>query len=156
MKHLYKDLWHVARKYYNETNCCSVIAVASLCDISFGKARKIMEKHGRKHRKGSWAFLDVIVKRGYKFIPVTEYDGTFVKKLGDRLPSGNYCIITAQHVLAMHDGVVNDHSADTARRIKRMWKVEKCSDGEVAEVPPIGYYHSEKERFQKLMARRLA
>ena len=52
-KHDFNKLRHVAVKYYNENNCCGVIAVAVAAQVAFGKAYRIMQRLGRPNRKAT-------------------------------------------------------------------------------------------------------
>ena len=82
----YKELAKIGRTYYRDTNFCSVIAVSTICNISFGKARVKLEKAGRAHKKGVYAFQyhAVIKSRGFNLELVIGFEGTQIKTIGNR------------------------------------------------------------------------
>ena len=67
-QHDFAKLRHVATKYYNETNCCTVIAVAVAASIGYGKAYHAMKREGRKDRRGAYfaQYEAALNKLGYK------------------------------------------------------------------------------------------
>lgn len=123
----YKDLDLVAKKYYKDSNFCSVVAVATVCNMSFGKARIKMEKAGRPHRKGAyqWHYHEVIKRRGFKLEPVYGFEGHHAKTMGKKLSSGTYLVSVRGHVLAIVDGVINDWSASRSHRVREVYRVTK-------------------------------
>ncbi len=123
----YKDLEWVAKKYYKDYNFCTVVAVATVCNMSFGKARIKMEKAGRPHRYGAyqWQYHEVIQRRGFKLEPVYGFEGHHVKTMGKKLGSGTYLINVRGHVLAIVDGVINDWSASRSHRVREVYRVTK-------------------------------
>lgn len=127
IKRKFEQLWHTAQKYYNDTNCCTVIAVATVLNQSYGKARFKMQKAGREHRKGTIAFLyhEVIRRSGYNLDWVDGYKGHHVKTMGSKLSQGTYLVQVRGHVLAMVDGVINDWSKDRSLRVITVYKVTK-------------------------------
>lgn len=135
IKTKYEELAKIGHKHYNDTNFCSVIAVATICRISFGKARMKLSEMGRQHRRGSitpW-INSVIQKRGYNLefmqsdyaVWKNEFEGHHVKTMPKKLPKGDYLIYVRGHVLAMVDGKINDWSEDRALRVKSVYKVTK-------------------------------
>jgi hypothetical protein len=56
-EHSYEELAKVAKRYYSDTNCCGVVALAAAAQVSFGKARATLRSKQhyapRQHRKGT-------------------------------------------------------------------------------------------------------
>lgn len=127
LKRTYEELWHCAQKHYNETNCCTVIAVATVLNQSFGKARYKLQKAGRQKRKGTYAHVyhAVIKRSGYNLEWVEGFEGHHVHTMGNKLGKGTYLVQVRGHVLAVVDGVVNDWSKDRALRVRTVYKVTK-------------------------------
>jgi len=127
IKRSYESLAEVGRKHYKDTNFCTVVAVATVCEMSFGKARIKMEKAGRPHRYGAyqWQYHEVIQRRGYKIEPVYGYEGHHVKTMGKKLGQGKWLVNVRGHVLAVVDGKINDWSEDRSLRVREVFKVTK-------------------------------
>lgn len=49
----FERLNSVAKEVYDDKDYCAVIAIALMCNVSYGKARAALERAGRKHRKGT-------------------------------------------------------------------------------------------------------
>lgn len=151
----YEKLRHAGMAHYNDWNFCSVIATATACNISFGKAKHKLENKGREHRKGCWHFYDVIQDRGFALEEVDGYYNTFVRKLGERLPKGTYIVLTSRHVACMVDGVMNDWSEDRSNRVRRIHRVVMTEDSQKLkgkqERVRKGYYSEAtmRDRYQK-------
>tara|TARA_R110002153_G_scaffold87801_4_gene216788 strand:- start:16048 stop:16440 length:393 start_codon:yes stop_codon:yes gene_type:complete len=125
----YEKLAHVGHKHYKDTNFCTVIAVASVTGMSFGKARIKMEKAGRPHRKGTLTntFHNVIKKRGFDIEFVSGYCGHQVKTMGKKLGKGTYLVEIRNHVIAFVDGVCNDWSDGRSFKVICVHKVTKSN-----------------------------
>ena len=125
----YEDLALVAKKYYKDSNFCSVVAVATVCNMSFGKARIKMEKAGRPHRKGALSdtFHNVIKNRGFDIEFVPGYWGHQVKTMGKKLGKGTYLVEIRNHVIAFVDGVCNDWSDGRCFKVICVHKVTKTN-----------------------------
>lgn len=130
----YEDLKRTAVRHYNDNNFCTVVAVASVTGMSFGKARIKMEKAGREHRKGAYDFQyhEVIQRRGYRLEKVIDdnhddaYKGHHAKTMGKKLKGkGNFLVQVRGHVLAVMDGVINDWAVDSCCRVLTVYKVIK-------------------------------
>jgi len=50
----FETLNRVAREKFRDNNFCTVVAVATVTGLSFARARRKMEKVGRKHRCGTY------------------------------------------------------------------------------------------------------
>jgi len=121
----YEEMVKIGRKYYADAGFCSVIALASVADISFGKARAIMAKQGRKERQG--ALLPWITKavesRNLKCTAIPVQSKT-MKTITRELSQGKYLVFVRGHVAAVVDGVINDWTEGRAHRIVRVYKID--------------------------------
>lgn len=118
-KHDFQKLIHVARKYYRETNCCTVIAVAVAANIGFGKAYHAMKREGRKDRRGAYftQYKAALVKLGYKVERRDIYMGKTLATAKRLCPKqGTFLINTRSHVTCIRDGVMVDWAADNNSR----------------------------------------
>lgn len=116
----YDELKRIGQLYYNDTNFCSVIAISVACRVAYGQAKKRLAAVGRQHRKGvRESQIHVVVEQlGCKLERIGGYDGTQVRTIASKLPSiGTFMILVRGHVLTLKDGVIQDWSGDTARRI---------------------------------------
>jgi hypothetical protein len=124
----YEDLRRTAVRHYNDNNFCTVVAVASVTGMSFGKARIKMQKAGRPHRKGAYnyQYYEVIKRRGYRLERIIGFEGHHVRTMGKKLKGkGNFLVQVQGHVLAVMDGVINDWAVNSCRRVKTVYKVIK-------------------------------
>jgi hypothetical protein len=118
-KHDFQKLINVARKYYKETNCCTVIAVAVAANIGFGKAYHAMKREGRKDRRGAYftQYKAALVKLGYKVERRDMYMGKTLATAKRLCPKqGTFLINTRSHVTCIRDGVMVDWAADNNSR----------------------------------------
>jgi len=120
----YAELVKIGRKYYSDKGFCSVVALASVADISFGKARAIMDKHGRKHCAGAtlMSILNAVENRNLKYTEINVQAKT-MKTISNELRHGKYLVFVRGHVAAVVDGVINDWTEGRAHRIVRVFKV---------------------------------
>ena len=60
-------LYDIGKNYYNDTNNCSVVAVAISTGVAYGAAFKALEKRGRKRGQGvsNFNILKAIVDLGF-------------------------------------------------------------------------------------------
>jgi hypothetical protein len=131
----YETMARIGREKFRDDNFCTVIAVATVTGISFARARRKMEKVGRKHRCGTYPrqYHDVIKRQGYEMKPCYGILlGRTVNNVVGNLPEkGTFLIRTARHVLAVVDGVINDHTAPeinggpSKRIVKSIYQVTK-------------------------------
>lgn len=130
----YKELAHVGREYYNDTNFCGVIAVASAAMVPFGLAKKVLERGdlpcgtdmARKPRQGThWTTIKDALehlgcsvdapKSGGENLKLHDYNhpwfGRTVVSIENEKPKGLFLIYVDGHVLFMEDGRINDWSS---------------------------------------------
>lgn len=115
---------------FGEKNCCTVVAISIVMNISFIKSQKhLFECCGRV--KGKGVTLDNIKKlhgsfKNYK-TTVFDFSGQYVtlRKFCEENPQGRFFVLVRGHALAVVDGVVYDHSDKPRRVVKWVMKVEE-------------------------------
>jgi hypothetical protein len=123
-KHSYAELAKIGRRYYGDTNFCSVLAVAVVADISYGKAFHAYKREGRRTRTGTHVYTQQRVLKGFKLTSKLDCDKTAIyqrKTLNNVFKdckrwTGRYLIYVSGHVLAIRDGVCEDWTAEGSRR----------------------------------------
>jgi len=128
----YESMAKVGETVMNDTNFCGVIAVATACRVSFGKARAELKKQGRRDKKGSpLPYIERATKR-------LGYEAKLIASWGDKMPStlniakaypvGVYYVLMNSHIFTMVNGRINDwmkERIDTkgARARSRVYRV---------------------------------
>lgn len=126
----------------NETNDCTVRALAAASGASYREAHAALAKHGRPHRKGpkaAWAqnngrrFIDCPALRkaalelgcSWKVLEPTDYSAkTMTTAPRDRrLANGRFICMVSGHVAAVVDGEVIDWTDGRRHRIKEVYQV---------------------------------
>ena len=127
---------------YNETNDCTVKAIAIATDTPYIKAHDIMNKLGRINRKGvapfQWTFevsVDAVERLGYT-AKIINIPNATVATLRNQLDNNKSYIVTIRrHTLAYVNGVIQDHTnpAFSDYRTRTSTATVNC----VLEVTPI-------------------
>jgi len=123
-QHDYNKLRYVAAKYYNETNCCAVIAVAAAAQVAFGKAYRIMQRLGRPNRRGTphHVYEQALDQLGYRLEPCDIAMGKTLVTAKRKCPKrGTFLILTSRHITCIRDGVMIDWAADNNSRKRIIW-----------------------------------
>ena len=123
-KHSYTELAKIGRRYYGDSNFCSVLAVAVVADISYGKAFHAYKREGRRTRTGTHKITQHSVLKQFKLKSERDYDKTAIysgKTLNNVLTAckrwtGRYLVYVRGHVLAVRDGICEDWTAEGSRR----------------------------------------
>lgn len=124
----------------NETNDCSVRALAVVTGEDYEAAHRALQAEGRKHRKGSTmpAIAKAAKRLGYTMIrgDRRNYVAKTVRTAErDRnLRRGAFMLEVRSHVAGMVDGQIVDWSEGRLHRIKAVWEITK--DAVVAPVAP--------------------
>lgn len=109
-----------------ETNDCTVKAVAIACNVAYRVAHKAMANQGRKNRQGSYVpnIHRAIESLGYKVerVETTAKTVTTLEK-DSALRKGHFVAYISRHILAVKDGVVEDWSRGSRRRIESVYRV---------------------------------
>lgn len=118
----------------DETNDCTVRALASAADIPYDVAHRVLKKHGRKDRKGAtFKTLHAAYEEcGFRLVKVCGdgkrsrfaakhtdanwVDGITFGKLVDQLTYGEYIINVTGHAVAVVNGKVIDTFHNNARK----------------------------------------
>lgn len=114
------------RSEYGETNDCTVIALATALECSYKEAHQILERWGRRKRKG--IPLDLTLQTRGKEIGITERmnfekSPTLRQFIKDN-PEGNFIVIVRGHALCVKNGVIYDHSERPQRRVLQAYRVK--------------------------------
>lgn len=124
----------------NETNDCSVRALAVVTGEDYEAAHSALQAEGRRHRKGV-NMLQIVraAKRlGYTMVRGNRRD--YVCKTvrtaerDRRLQRGAFMLEVRRHVAGMKDGNIVDWSDGRLNRIQRVWEITK--DAAVAPAAP--------------------
>lgn len=137
----YLEMKESAREM-NETNDCSVRAIAVVCDLEYKEAVALCEKHGRKARRGmlDYQIFNALKEVGktYKRIPsehfIGQYPGAHVNLSNvtthhpERFPKvwkdgKKYLLLTRGHILAVVDGVNHDWTKGKAVRVTSIYEI---------------------------------
>lgn len=118
------------RKALGEKNDCAVVAIALVCRTTYPKAHALLTHYGRRTGGSTetQAILAAVKDSGFRVERVEKYlqpNGSRYtpKTIGGYLKRGYYLCFTAGHVFTVINGVVEDWSGDSHRRIKSIYKV---------------------------------
>ena len=109
-----------------DNNYCSVIATATVCKLSYRRAYKKLERVGREHGRGTFMIYEVVRRQGYDLQLLEDVRGMTVSKFVELHPRGTYLLHTHAHVIAIVDGVINDHSDETRQGYKSRRRIKHC------------------------------
>lgn len=138
MKHYklsYEELSKQGRRYYNDTNFCTVIALAVACDLPFGKAYHTFKRVGRQHRRGTlrrqaWnALAEFGRDMDIDDQKQADWEGRTVNQMLKDCKhwKGRYFVYVNCHVLAIRDGICEDWTAlekCCKRKIQAVYKIK--------------------------------
>lgn len=115
-----------------ESNCCAVIALAVVLDLTFEQSWSLLKQVGRKSNSGTQThqIKAALHHVGVKWKPVSVSAKT-VKSFSYR---GKFLITTCNHALAHQYGETLDHSAGTKRRIEQVFKIEEIPTDIVSKI----------------------
>ena len=109
-----------------DNNCCTVIATATVCEMSYNRAYKKLQRVGRKHRRGTWMFYEVVRRQGYDMQKVENTRGMTVSKFAELYPKGTYLLHVRAHAIAIVNGVINDHTSEQVLKRKSKRRIKNC------------------------------
>ena len=149
----YVKMASVAYNKFNDKGFCGVVATATACRISFGKAHNAWKKiGGRRNGQGTqWNIYSNSIFKvfGYKMDRVVDYItydrpdlnpdgykmGTTSKVINNpQYQKGVYLIRTRRHIFAMVNGKVNDWNENkkvgqgSRTRVTNIYKVTKLNE----------------------------
>lgn len=114
----------------NESNDCTVIALAIATESSYQDAHKVLSILGRKPRHGmNSRTIKTMMQIGAKMLgrvvdnTPTYPTSTTMATVGERYPHGRWLVICRGHIAALVDGQVQDWTAGRKHRVKMMLRV---------------------------------
>lgn len=109
----------------NERRDCGVRALAVVCSCSYEEAHAALKSVGRKNNCGTSAVRLIKAAKilGYK-LEKKNASGTLAN-VHRELPSGSWIAHTRDHFVGVVNGIAVDWAADTRKRIKYAYKVER-------------------------------
>lgn len=119
-------IYRVAKTYYNDDNCCTVISLAIAAGIGYGAAFHTFARAGRVTKKGTVKSVQdkAFAEHGLKLVPTVNVFGKTLKTAaGCYRSKGTYLIYSRAHVSAMVDGKMYDWGATTCKRVKAVFQV---------------------------------
>jgi hypothetical protein len=134
---------NMASYKHNETNDCTVKALAIVSGKTYDEAHRALAAAGRKPREGAYFSEQVkaLLALGKTLKPVNKHEilATFPKnrkgktrtnmtthhprRFNKLWPKGTFLLYTDRHVSAVVDGVMHDWAANTSRRVLCMYEV---------------------------------
>lgn len=111
-----------------DNNYCTVIATSTVCEMSYNRAYKKLQRVGRKHRRGTWMLYEVIRRQGYDMQEVANTKNMTVSKFAELYPRGTYLLHVREHVVAVVDGVINDHTSEEVLKRKSKRRIKNCHE----------------------------
>jgi len=107
----YNSLWNQGIKNF-DNGFCTVVAVATICGMSYMRAYKKMMREGRKKRRGAHpiTYRTLLRKQGY-LVERVDFRRDGVKTIAQaqaNYVSGKYLIESRGHISAIVDGDLND------------------------------------------------
>jgi hypothetical protein len=123
----YKQLDKQAHKKRDD-NYCTVIATSTVCEMSYDRAYKKLQRVGRKHRRGTWMLYEVIRRQGYDMQEVANTKSMTVSKFAELYPRGTYLLHVRGHVVAVVDGIINDHTSEEVLKRKSKRRIKNCHE----------------------------
>lgn len=125
--------------YLNDKGCCSVISMATACNIPFEQAQDLLKSVGRKHGKGvqMTQILNAYKKRkkvlqpvheNYKKIGVQSKHLKTISQTCREFNKGTYVLSVRGHILTIKNGVPQDWTKPTSRhRVMAVYTVENIN-----------------------------
>lgn len=121
----YDKLRAVSSRVYDESSDCTVIATALAARISYGKAHAMLAKRGRLNGEGfnMPSTIDAILEASGKDFHrrLGGYPVRTIKTAGQRMPEGEFLLVTRNHVAYMIDGIVHDHRRNATDRVVEVY-----------------------------------
>jgi len=118
-------IYRVAKTYYNDDNCCTVISLAIAAGIGYGAAFHTFARAGRVTKKGTVKSVQdkAFAEHGLKLERIANNLGATLKTAAKSGVKGTYLIYSRAHVSAMVDGKMYDWGATSCKRIKGVYTV---------------------------------
>lgn len=127
--HSFKELRKIAERYYSDTGYCGVICLAATCQIGFGKAKRAVERAGRRHRTGTPLIsMKATAELFDCAIEPMRPTGKTLSTAARNCPRvGIYWIHTTTHIACVENGVLIDWSQDrpSRHRVVAMYEITR-------------------------------
>jgi len=143
VKRTYSDAGRsAADKAHNDTNSCTVNALANSTGWDWNLCHDIAAQSGRKRGKGHWP--QFVLKtaghfgcRSRKLTRIRKNHSWTVQKFVKLNPTGSFYVASSRHAFAIVDGVVKDwqHNGDLVRIVEAYRIVQATYNGRKVEVP---------------------
>lgn len=116
------------REAMNETNDCTVKALAISANMAYKEAHSIMKKAGRRNRRGMHtpSIKKGFELAGFKLEKVKHTAKTVGNISQDCAKSKSYVATTARHILAITNATVQDWTDGRRHRIQELYEVVKA------------------------------
>lgn len=112
-------------RHHNETNDCTVKAVAIVCNVAYSTAHAALKKHGRKDRQGAYrnTTFGAIKELGFVATKIETRDSRSMRSVHRLCETGRCLVFVHRHVAAMIDGKVQDWTAGRCHRVKSVYVI---------------------------------
>lgn len=119
----------------NETNDCTVRAIAVATQLPYATVHAELKRRGRKDRRGAHAGIYLGALRHFGF---DNHPRTFIpctpRTIAEQFPKGTFLILVHRHILCMVDGVIHDWAKGRKHRITDVQQVVPVGTPKVEEV----------------------
>ena len=115
-----------------DTNDCVVKALAIVGRMTYKKAHAIAKSYGRKHGQGMYSstWVPMFKAQGLEFTEIKrqrQKNGSAwtPKTVGQVTKNGYFLALVRGHVIAIHNGVIQDWTDGRRHHITKIWKITK-------------------------------
>lgn len=116
----FKDISHVARTYYKDDNCCTVVSLAVCAGVGYGKAFHVFKRLGRVTGSGTRFPMQVaaFAELGLTLKPINSRGIRTINQAENylRCARGKYLVYSTRHVSAVVDGAMHDWASGGSRK----------------------------------------
>ena len=111
----------------NEHNDCTVISVATVCDVTYDEAHAVLKELGRKKGQGCnrYIWLPAVEKIGLHWVEVTgAFKGKTINSLEAELPKGEKFLITIRgHLMPFNGERLIDYSKGRRFKVQAIFHI---------------------------------
>ena len=125
------EIANIGQRYYNDTNFCTVVAMAHAAKVGFGKVFNAYKRKGRPLGKGGWLFNNKEIQKDLG-ITAEKYEGGLFDYVGTvgqvvrRLPKGAFWLLIRGHIIHVEDNVTLDWvKSNSKRRVNTIYKITR-------------------------------
>ena len=124
----YQATLRTARQVFHENDDCALRAISIAVGQPYEEIHHLFEMVGRERRKEPrmkhiWQVLDKL-KVCAAHWPV---DGKTVRTLhrDPKISEGRFLVRLSDHMLPIIDGCIHDHTFDSCKKVRRVWRLWK-------------------------------